>query len=192
MGKTRVRLNEPKRRVRSEFEPVWEGSVRAWTINYLRKNKWRYDPILELDDLLQDAYLVFMRVAEKYPRVVEAPHFMALYKTALLNELIDAANENTARRGAMCDEADANALVEKMTCNLSEDGAMTLLLASAPPEVRLFLSVFANDDHLLELRRPYRRHRGLPRDSFNSRVKQALGIDSDADLVGCFRRWLTT
>lgn len=192
MGKRRVRLSEPKRRVHLDFYPEWEGSIRGWSLNYLRKNKWRYDPVYELDDLLQDAYLVFLRVLQKYPRVVEAPHFMALYKTSLMNELIDKANDNTARRTVLADGVDPNLIVDNMACNLGEDGAMTLLLANAPPEIRLVLSAFASEDHLIELRKPYRRCRGLPRENLNARIKRVLGLDTDADLMGSFKRWLTT
>jgi hypothetical protein len=191
VGKRRVRLDKSAHRVHLEFRPTWAGSVRAWTLSYLRRNKWRFDPIHDIDDLLQDAYCVFARVAERYPRVVEAPHFMALYKTALFNEMCDASSKNSKRKTVIADlEVDGCELAEKMTCNLAEDGAMSLLLASAPPEVRLLLSAFSSERHLLEMRKPYRKHRGLPRDSFNTRIKKLLGIESDADLVGCFREWL--
>jgi hypothetical protein len=89
-------------------------------------------------------------------------------------------------------EIDGYELAETTTCNLADDGAMSILMANAPPEVRLLLSAFSSDDHLLELRKPYRRHRGLPRESFNVRIKKVLGLDSDADLVGSFREWLTS
>lgn len=191
MGSQRVRLG--KRRVPKLWEPEWEGSVQAYTRKFIRENAWRYDPILCTPaDLLQDAYIVFQRVKDRYPRVIHPPHFMALYKRSLLNEFIDKSTQNIARKGAFIDmDCEVQELAESLPCNLAEDGAMCALLASAPPEVRLLLSVFANEDHLQELRKPSRTGRGLPRPSLNQRIKRILGLESDADLVAAFRQWLT-
>jgi len=189
MPKRRVRLEKLSSRVRLEWYPEWDGVIKAYTIKFLRENLWRYDPVLcGMDDLLQDAYIVFERCTVKYPRVMHAPHFMALYKTALLNELIDLANKNIERKSAFVDGVED---VSELACNLADEGSVSIVLANAPPEVLLLLSVFASDRHLQELRKPSRRHRGLPRPSFNTRIKRILGLDSDADLVAAFREWLT-
>lgn len=189
MGRKRIRLE--RRRVRLErkriqlnkrvvrpWRPSWENEIRGWTINYIAKNKWRYEAINDFEDLLQDAYLVFLKVAETYPRVVEAPHFMSLYKTSLTNAFTDKAREY-GRKVALIDEAvDTATCVE--TVSVEPDvvsGPLLALLNNGPEELRLFMDFLGDDANLERLREPQREVKGQPRMTFDQRISKLLGVE---------------
>ena len=79
------------------FEPTWAGIIEGWAVGYVSKNVWRTEPEYDFDDLMQECYLVFMLVDDHYPLVVEAPHFMALFKKCVFNRIHDLANRRTLR-----------------------------------------------------------------------------------------------
>jgi DNA-directed RNA polymerase specialized sigma24 family protein len=79
------------------FFPRWEGEIEGWACKYIGKNLWRYRPDLEFDDLYQEAYLVFQRVADKYLHVSEPRHLMALFKMAVRRQFIDIVKARSIR-----------------------------------------------------------------------------------------------
>src|SRR5260221_11573880 len=83
------------------FSPEWGNEFAKYATNLHKAQKWRVDPMLDLEDLLQDAFLIFTKIKVTYPRVIEPRHFMALYKRALINSLHDKAAYKQ-RRGNIC------------------------------------------------------------------------------------------
>ncbi len=81
-------------RVRFKFLPQWEGAIQGYAINYIERNGWTVKgPGYDEHDLLQEAWVVFDKVEKAYPAVVDPPHFMALFKTALRNHFINLAKK---------------------------------------------------------------------------------------------------
>ncbi len=140
----------PKRaRAALRWVPAWEGPIKAWAIKQISKNRWRCDSIHEFDDLLQDAFELFLKVCSYYPRVVEAPHFMALYKVSLLNQF-----HTQARYMQRKGERHVNTQVDvsELCIDTSGDrnnGYLQVLLAQAPEEVKLALSIMGRHGHAL-------------------------------------------
>lgn len=64
----------------------WEGSVEGYTKNQAIKllNQYNYKQF-EVSDLVNEGYIVYQRILDKYPSITEPKHLMALYKTALKN-----------------------------------------------------------------------------------------------------------
>jgi hypothetical protein len=91
----RVRLRTT--RVHVKFTPAWKGPVEGWTVNFCTQNAWRFVPEHDFEDLYQEAYLLFMKLVEKYPTVVDPPHFMALFKRAVFNKLTTMATRHGKR-----------------------------------------------------------------------------------------------
>lgn len=128
---------------RRVYIPTWEGEVEGWTVNHLTANLWRVQRTKDRDDCMQEAYCVFMRVVEKYPDV-EAPHFMALYKTAWTRAFHDFATEDSALRGrevlhSQMERDDAKPM-EAMG-ETHNEGELRVLLRQAPREVRMVLNL---------------------------------------------------
>ena len=154
------------KRVREElgWTPVWEGDIQNYAKSYISKNAWKVDEVNSFDDLLQDAYLVFHKVKTAYPRVVEAPHFMALFKTALANSMIDKARyrqrklEIMATQDADISEAMNGQLpLAEVVGEYSNDGHIRIVLEELPEEIKLILSVFSDEEKLKLLRQKTRR-----------------------------------
>lgn len=85
-------------RVRVKFRPVWAGSVEGWTVNYINRHLWKLQPDWAFDDVYQEAYIVFMDCVDRYPHVVDPPHFMSLYSRSISNWIIDEATRRTKKR----------------------------------------------------------------------------------------------
>lgn len=170
MKKERVRLSKKTVTV---WRPQW-SEVRGFARNYIRDNKWRYESINDMDDLMQDAYLVFLKVSDSYPRVVEPKLFMSLYKTSLIYFLTDKAREYRRKCDLIQENQDVSTLHEKVP-DYSE-GPMYALLNAGPPELKMFVALLKDDDKIAKLRTPQREGRGQPRMNFDQRVSKLLGI----------------
>lgn len=79
------------RRVRRLWTPRWESPFSTFAAKYAETNVWRTYPFMDLADLLQEAYVVFLETRERYPRAVEPKHFMALYKLLMRSRFSDIA-----------------------------------------------------------------------------------------------------
>lgn len=68
------------------WSPVWNPAFcGGWAAAFVRRNLWRCERVHDFDDLMQDAYLVFVKVAKAYPAVRQPAQFTALYQRALAN-----------------------------------------------------------------------------------------------------------
>jgi DNA-directed RNA polymerase specialized sigma24 family protein len=66
------------------YEAEWTNEVVGYAANYFRKHEWRIKPMMEVDDMMQEAYLIFLRLLDRYE--YDSPqHFMAIWKLALRN-----------------------------------------------------------------------------------------------------------
>jgi hypothetical protein len=178
------------------WTPVWPGPCRTWAAKFISQNKWRCDGIHGSDDLLQDAYLTFNRIAERYPRVVERAHFMAQFKTAMHNEMHDRARY-TQRKRAIHDStpADASDLNDQRIGETTNAGYLRALIEEAPEELQLALTLIEQNPTLLRSP-PHRRRQ--PRNNLNMKLRHLLGFDKmrldvhrTYDFVGALKALLT-
>jgi DNA-directed RNA polymerase specialized sigma24 family protein len=78
------------------YNPEFGDTIFAYAKKYLLKNAWRTSPMYELDDLLQEAFLLFAKLVDRYK--FETPeHFMAMWKRTLHNLVINIARERTRK-----------------------------------------------------------------------------------------------
>ncbi len=75
-----------KKRERIPYQPSFSDEVLGYAMNYLRRHEWRFRPVMDLDDALQEAYILFAKLSSRY-EFVSASHFMAMFKWALHNEV---------------------------------------------------------------------------------------------------------
>lgn len=81
----------------SVFVPEWKGVFEGYATNYVTKNGWKVSRLMDRDDALQEAHLVFLRCVSRY-QVEDPKHFMALYKRMLSTHFIDTAKDATEIR----------------------------------------------------------------------------------------------
>lgn len=145
----RVRARLRRERAKLQWTPVWEGPTKQWALGFIRKNKWRCDPINSIDDLLQDSYLTFLKISTKYPRVIGQAHFMTLFRTAMRNEMHDRARYMRRKRERHLDTSiDAFDLGDRIG-ELSHNGYLAVLLDQAPAEVRAALTAIGQNSPAL-------------------------------------------
>ena len=131
------------------WSPCWEGPTKQWALGFVKKNLWRCDRIHELDDLVQDAYLTFLKICKKYPRVIRQAHFMTLYRTAMSNEMHDRARYVRRKRELHEDTSVDAADLPGRIGEVSNDGYIAVLLEQAPEPLREALICLAQnpDEH---------------------------------------------
>lgn len=168
------------------WEPKWDWpptdtkdySPCRWAGKFIKFNRWRCDRIYGEQDLMQEAYLVFMRISEKYPRITNVKDFMKLYKSALSNWFNDRSLDVVkGRRGTLdVSNNDPTELLSQI-CECPVDG-INILLSEAPRELRLALSLLAEQPDLI--RAPT--GPGEKRENLNMKLRRILGLDEKFDL----------
>jgi DNA-directed RNA polymerase specialized sigma24 family protein len=166
-----------RERVRLRWVPQWDEKVRGWAIKFITQNQWRCDKIHEFDDLVQDAYLLFLKIAERYPKVNQPQHFMALFKRALANQIHDHARYMRRKRIIHQDtHKDAIELYSDVG-EENNQGYLNALIAEAPSELRLALTIIETEPE--KLRNVTSRHS----ENLNMKLRRILGIKGKFDFA---------
>lgn len=174
-----------------------DQGARGWLFRKAHKNLWRVRSFYELDDLIQDGYLCYQLVINKYPQVKDRPHIMRLFQRTYSNYIHDLANQRTR-------EASEVLLVNLLPAFLSEvafwdrlliddldRAALQLLIAQAPPPIKAVLRLFTDDRSLQKLRKPYRRNEKTGRETLNQRLCRLTGMNPELiDLPSELRAYL--
>ena len=127
------------------YKPEFSGSIEGWTAKHVNRHLWQTQRMYSRADLMQEAYLVFHRVATKYPDLKDAAQFMALYKRAWANQMTNFANEDTRDRimSPMPTYKDEDGMFEvEYMGDLDNDGHLATLIRQAPKEVLSVLNLF--------------------------------------------------
>lgn len=132
------------------YKPEFQGPIEGWTVNHIHANFWRVSRVREREDLHQDAQLVFLRCAAKYPDMDTPQHFMSLYQRAWMNHIHDLSNLQTQvkaevsmqREAALEDTEDR--YEPELIGDLDNDGYFAVKLHQAPHEVKRVLNLFLN------------------------------------------------
>lgn len=174
-----------KVRTRLRWVPEWEGPTQIWTTSFIKKNQWRCDRIHELKDLEQDAYLIFIKIAERYPRVSEQKHFMALYRSALSNHIHDM-SRYMRRKRLVHEEThqEATELCVAQPGEVTNAGYLNALLNEAPEELKLALVLMETEPEKLRVKL-----RGQ-RENLNMKLRRILGVEA-FDFTGALKSLLS-
>ena len=171
-----------------QFKPMFKGPIEGFVVNYLRRNFWRLEATMEYEDVLQEAYVVFLHVAKTYPDIKEAKHFMALFRTAWTNRVTDLSLQDSKRREneAGYDDGDQpGEYTRDVLGELDNAGALTVAIKQAPEEIRRVLSLFLNAPvELLDLASQAWKSRGRKKDHGNAMLCQMLDFPNGTDVVG--------
>jgi hypothetical protein len=174
-------------RGRLSWSPSWEGPVQGWAVNFIKANKWRCDWVHDKDDLLQDAYLTYLKVVETYPRVIEPKHFMALFKAAMWNAMHDRARYKRRKR-LVHEETpkDVSEFCEGRIGELTNYGYINVLLAEAPEELHMALALLEENPEALRSRVNAQGQR----ENLNMKLRRILGL-GNVDVIGTLRSLLS-
>ena len=172
------------------YNPMWTGPLEGYVKNHLHKNYWKVESHMEYQDTLQEAYLLFLKLKEKYSTVETPQHFMALYKTSWANKFTDFANTDTALRQLECLYPQSDELTvhesESFNDHASEtdnDGMLAVMIEQAPTEIKLVLDLFLKTPiEVLEQLTHIFEDRKHPADFNNKHLCKILGLESGTDI----------
>ena len=169
------------------WSPSWDTRISGWTRKFVRKNAWKVEQVEDYDDLMQDAYLVFIRVKAAYPRVVDPQHFVALYKVAMLNEFTNKARYKQKKGTALNNMVSLDIITDILGVN-SNEGFLQTVLSQLPLAVKQALAVL-NDPEKCKLLS--RKGSGV-KENLNIKLSRLAGLAQPADVIGHLREALST
>ena len=144
------------------FEPEWNEDLVGWVISFAVRNEWRVAPVYDVDDLISEAYLVFVKCDERY-LVTEPAHFATLFRRMFVNRVHDI---------AWYQNEDCKAEVHHVEESLSFGGdAEYKFLSELPDDIRRVVELLANPNH-----NEYRRYCGGRRETTNDFLCRLAGV----------------
>lgn len=172
--------------------------AKKWLYKTAHKNYWRVAHWLEFEDLVQDGYLHFYRVVNKYSGATDYPHLMSLFKITYINHLHNLSKDRTREPEMAVSQMVAglrpNEDVEFLErCQMSDDsfGPLVAAIARAPELLQKLLTVMVQEGKAL--RASYRVRRDGTRETVNERLCRLAGIgDCSVDLSSMLRTYLTS
>lgn len=171
----------------ARFTPTFEGPIEGYVVNYLTKHLWRIQRTHTRADAMQEAWVVFLRVAEKYPALDEPQHFMALFKTAWANRFTDLSHTATANRQEHNVSNATDEMAEAfpdMVGSLDNDGMLRTMIRQAPQEVLMVLNLFLSaPQELLDLAFSTWRAQGRLNPGGRKHIAAMLGLPEGSDPI---------
>jgi len=179
-------LERLKKRERIAWSPKWGPDYIKWTAAFIRDNKWRVDRIHDVQDLMQDAWLIFDKISKTYPRVTDPANFFGLYKRAIINKFHDRSCTKT-RRGKVevtLPEDVADFFIGRIG-EAGNAGYAAALINELPEEMKLVIQHMTSNES-----RP-RRCRSQPRENLSMRICRSMGLPEGRDPVKELKELLT-
>lgn len=79
------RMKEP---LRIPYVPRWKGPIEGHAVNVAKSFYPKLCAFHEFDDLLQEAFLIYMKIKNTYPYIDNRAWFMSLFSVSLRNRMI--------------------------------------------------------------------------------------------------------
>lgn len=138
-----------------KYTPRFPGAIQGHAVNTVRKFFPKLSAEHEFDDLMQEAYIIFMRCKSRYGATVDNPAwFMSLFSRSLHNKLINMAEVSGRYISLELLEAKDEPASEL------DEGYLRRVLQELPSRVRRQVGIFLNGSET-ESREAYRRLRKL-------------------------------
>jgi hypothetical protein len=170
-----------RKRVSPQWRIEWNRKIEIWTLNQVKRNMWRFDPIDTYEDVMQEAKLLFYTLTKKYPIVIEIAIFFTLYKASLSNMFIDKTRKKSK-------SIETHELLEDVHLHgIPNYGYMNLLVDELPDDLKLVLKHLTGGRIRRTLDRPT--PKSIPRENHNMRLRRKLPI-ALIDPVGDLKRFI--
>lgn len=182
-------LTNPLQGLAVPFSPKFEGPIQGYAANFIAKNQWRVSRLYDRADLMQEAYIIYMRVVLRYPDIETPQHFMALFKRTWLNYFTDLANDDTRSRIMVqhtdLEDEDGFTTSPEPVGDLDQYGDLSIKLKQAPSEISMVLNLFLNaPQEILEIALgAWRGADKRCKAGGSKRICQVLGIDPSKDIM---------
>jgi hypothetical protein len=173
-----------------------DASARGWLLKTSVRNYWRVAAWMELDDLIQDGYLHYQRLVNKYPDVTDKPHIMQLFKRTFTNHVHDLSKKRMRTpeqtfSATPHENSDNDGILDKAGSE-PELATFRAFLSQAPKPVRDVIALLTKEAGRLAIRAQYRKRNDGTRETVNERLCKLCGYDHNAiDLAWLVRAYLS-
>ena len=137
-----------RKRERIVYTPTWCKEYEKWVRGFVNVHSWRVDPMYGPDDLVQEAYITFRHLADRYPRLMDPQHFMALFKRAVINKMNDRSCYYNRRKNTV--EAPISADIYDLFVGrigeMTNNGYLNVLLNEMPDEMKLAVAMLTDEN----------------------------------------------
>lgn len=160
-----------------------DAIARGWLHKTAAKHYWRVCKWYDLADLVQDGYLTYYRIRERYDTATDAKHVMSLFRVSYLNHITSLARLRRRR----IDEINITDMFEdganfseeflfQAVCQ-SSDVPSQISVGDLSPEVVKVIKTFDDPTALKKMRAPFRKGFDGKRETTNQRLCRMIGID---------------
>lgn len=180
-----------------------DQGARLWLYKNARRHYWRVAAWYDFDDLVQDGFVCYANVVNKYQtepnRVRRRQHIMHLFKVSFINHVHDLSKRKTKCAGEVkildvksAYQNEFNAWGDLATDD--DDGDIfnfERVIAEAPDMLKPLLSALVHGDCSRTLRAAYRVRTTGARETINERLCRIIGADPNAcDMATALRSYL--
>lgn len=177
---------------KAAYTPQFKGPIEGYVVNFINRNLWRVASSMEFEDLMQEAHVVYLKLCQRYKNV-DAPHFMALFKTSWNRRFTDLSHIDTHCRAQIGDSdlaPNETRFLDSLPGDLCHDGMLLTAIRQAPSEVQSVLYLFMNaPTEILDLASKAWRSNGHNRDLGNNMLCRMLGAPKGTDIVGAVQTY---
>ncbi len=163
-----------KSRALFKMIPSYKGEIEGWTVKFVMKNFWRVSKIMEMEDVFQDCLYLFYMCKQRYNYISEPKHFMAIYKTCVINLLNRGSNAQTSSIKNLVpweDATDSGYIFELADAKALNDYVSRWLLREDPILDKLITAIELGNE-------PVKRQNGT-RETTKDFLSRILGVDFD-------------
>ena len=165
-----------------------DKTAEKWLTSYAYKNLWRVTGLsYDLDDLIQDGQMCAAKIKQRYPKVTEPRHFMALLQITFCNHVTNLAKARSRYRNMRDILAVDAALPDAEVCS---DAALLTLCAEAPEQIGRAIRGLVQADGK-QLRARYRVRSNGTRETVNERLCRLAGIELQPGLLTSLHEYLS-
>lgn len=177
--------------MQERVELVMDSTTKKWLLAFARDNFWRVADHIEFEDLLQDGFVIFYRVRNKYREQGRThKHIINTFKLSVRNHLHDLATQRTRCPYEFQDDPDKYI---SLSPRMLPHQLVELAILQAPFRVRETLAVLASESGRRKLRKPYRIRGDGSRETLNERLCRIAGFDATrVDLATTLKSYFLT
>lgn len=157
--------------------PMPDEGARGWLVKYSTNNHWRVNQCRDLDELIQDGYLWYAIVRDRYPQAVDKPHIMRLFQVTFINHVHDLSKHQSRLASIIDHSVDLHNPATEALHKPVDMGDGYFIPQSAPWYVHAFLRLLCSPEGPSQLRRPYRVRMSGVREMTHHRLCRLIGAD---------------
>lgn len=183
---------------RTKLNPYIDHGAKVWLTRYAKRNLWRVRAWYELEDLIQEGFVVFCCVWGRYHSTAVKPaHIMRLFQVSFINH-IHALSKQRTRDPAQAltidltprDADGPHWFWSQYAYTYSDEHRMLTLMAHAPVVVKRALGALSRAD-AGKLRSAYRRSGSGARETTNERLCRLANLNpAEVDVATAIRDYL--